>query len=113
EFVFNTPSHHRVHHGSNAQYLDRNYGGIMIIWDRIFGSFEPEGDRVKYGLTKNIHSFNFGRVFAHEWVALWKDVRGARTWRDRFGYVFRGPGWIPGSETDKRELVREAAYDGE
>ncbi|MGH2905884.1 MAG: sterol desaturase family protein [Solirubrobacterales bacterium] len=108
EFVFNTPSHHRVHHGSNAQYLDRNYGGIMIIWDRIFGSFEPEGDRVKYGLTKNIHTFNPFRVFAHEWASIWRDVRGASSWHDRFGYVFRGPGWSPDGEVDKRELERES-----
>ena len=54
EFIFNTPSHHRVHHGSQEQYLDKNYGGILIIWDRMFGSFEPEEERVRYGLTKNI-----------------------------------------------------------
>ena len=54
EAVFNTPSHHRVHHGANQQYLDRNYAGILIIWDRLFGTFEPEVRRIKYGLTKNI-----------------------------------------------------------
>jgi sterol desaturase/sphingolipid hydroxylase (fatty acid hydroxylase superfamily) len=107
EFFFNTPSHHRVHHGSNPQYLDRNYGGILIIWDRMFGSFEPEGERVKYGLTKNIHTFNPFKVFAHEWIAIWRDVRGADNWRDRFGYAFRGPGWQPGSAEDKRETERE------
>ena len=58
EAVLNTPSHHRVHHGSNQQYLDKNYGGILIIWDRLFGTFEPEGERVRYGLTKNIETFN-------------------------------------------------------
>ena len=62
EAVLNTPSHHRVHHGSNEQYLDRNYGGILIIWDRLFGTFEPEGERVRYGLTTNIDTFNPVRV---------------------------------------------------
>ena len=58
EGIFNTPSHHRVHHGANEQYLDRNYGGILVIWDRLFGTFEPEGERVQYGLTTNIKTFN-------------------------------------------------------
>jgi sterol desaturase/sphingolipid hydroxylase (fatty acid hydroxylase superfamily) len=109
EFIFNTPSHHRVHHGSNAEYLDRNYGGILIIWDRMFGSFEPEGARVKYGLTKNIHTFNPLKVFAHEWQAIWRDVRSADTFREKAGYMFRGPGWTPAGGEDKRELERETA----
>lgn len=95
EFVFNTPSHHRVHHGSQQQYLDTNYGGILIIWDRLFGSFEPEGEQVRYGLTKNIKTYNIAAVEAHEFVAIWKAVRGAKTMRDRFGHLFRGPGWAP------------------
>ena len=95
EYVFNTPSHHRVHHGSQSQYLDRNYGGILIIWDRLFRSFEPEGERVVYGLTKNIGTYNPLRVATHEYVAIWRDVRGAATWRARLGHVFRGPGWSP------------------
>lgn len=96
EWVLNTPSHHRVHHGSNAEYLDRNYAGILIIWDRLFGTFEAEGARVTYGLTKNIRTFHPVRVAFHEWVSIWRDVRGAASWRDRAGYVFRGPGWEPG-----------------
>ena len=95
EFVFNTPSHHRVHHGSNAEYLDRNYGGILIIWDRLFGSFEPEGERVRYGLTKNIRTHNPVTVAFGEYHAMWHDVRTAQSWRERFGYPFRGPGWSP------------------
>ncbi|MUL65379.1 C-5 sterol desaturase [Mycobacterium sp. CBMA 234] len=95
EFVMNTPSHHRVHHGSNDQYLDTNYGGILIIWDRLFGSFEPEGERVVYGLTKNIKTFNPVRVATHEYVGIWRDVRAARSWRARWGHTFRGPGWSP------------------
>ncbi|MFB7085131.1 sterol desaturase family protein [Streptomyces sp. NPDC056296] len=95
EWVFNTPSHHRVHHGSNNVYLDRNYGGILIIWDRLFGTFEPEGERVVYGLTKNIATYNPVRVAFHEYAATWRDVRRARCWRDRIGYLFGPPGWSP------------------
>ena len=97
ELVMNTPSHHRVHHGSNAQYLDRNYGGILIIWDRLFRTFEAEGERVRYGLTKNIQTFNPVRVATHEYAAIWHDVRRAVRWRDRWGYLTKGPGWSPGA----------------
>jgi sterol desaturase/sphingolipid hydroxylase (fatty acid hydroxylase superfamily) len=95
EFFFNTPSHHRVHHGANEVYLDRNYGGILIIWDRIFGTFQGETERPVYGLTQNIRTFRPHRVAFHEFIAMGRDVRGAKRWRDRFGYVFRGPGWSP------------------
>ena len=77
EFVFNTPSHHRVHHGSNEVYLDRNYGGILIIWDRLFGTFQRETERVRYGLTKNMRTFKPHRVAFHEFAAIARDVRGA------------------------------------
>ena len=70
EAVLNTPSHHRVHHGSNRQYLDRNHGSILIVWDRLFGTFEPEGERTVYGLTKNIDSFNLGRIVTHEYADM-------------------------------------------
>ena len=76
EAVLNTPSHHRVHHGVQEQYLDRNYGGILIIWDKLFGTYEPEGERVNYGLTTNIDTFNPVRVAFHEYIALWHDIRG-------------------------------------
>jgi len=95
EFFFNTPSHHRVHHGSNEVYLDRNYGGILIIWDRLFGTFQGETERVRYGLTQNIRSFRPTRVAFHEFAAIWEDVRAATSWRHRLGYLFRGPGWSP------------------
>jgi sterol desaturase/sphingolipid hydroxylase (fatty acid hydroxylase superfamily) len=97
ELVFNTPSHHRVHHGSQSQYLDRNYGGVLIVWDRLFRTFEPEGERVIYGLTKNITTHNPLKVATHELFAIARDVRAATSWRDKLGYVFRGPGWTPTS----------------
>ena len=95
EAILNTPSHHRVHHGVNEQYLDRNYGGILIIWDRLFGSYEPEGERVRYGLTTQLRSFRPVRVAFHEYIAMWHDIKGARRFRDKLGIVFRGPGWTP------------------
>jgi sterol desaturase/sphingolipid hydroxylase (fatty acid hydroxylase superfamily) len=95
EFVFNTPSHHRVHHGSNPEYLDRNYGGILIVFDRLFGTFEPEVAPVRYGLTKDIVTFNPLRIATHEYVALARDVRHATTWRRRVAHLLRGPGWRP------------------
>src|SRR4051794_27886497 len=98
EAVLNTPSHHRVHHGANEQYLDRNYGGILVIWDRLFGSFEPEGQRVRYGLTTNIDTFHPMRVAFHEYIALWNDVRTAATWRAGAAHLWHGPGWRPEEE---------------
>ena len=95
ELVFNTPSHHRVHHGSNDIYLDRNYAGVLIVWDRMFGTFQGEEEPVKYGLTTNIRTFSPPRVAFHEWAAVWRDVRTARSWRERLGYAFGGPAWTP------------------
>lgn len=95
ELVFNTPSHHRVHHGSQEEYLDKNYAGILIVWDRLFGTFAPEAARVRYGLTTNIDTYNPARVAFGEFGAIWRDVRGARSWRDRAGYALKGPGWAP------------------
>ena len=95
EFVFNTPSHHRVHHGMDPQYLDRNYGGILIIWDRIFGTFAPETFRPHYGLTKPVDTFNIWKLETHEYVSIARDVRSASGWRDKLGYIFGPPGWQP------------------
>ncbi|MGK8525365.1 sterol desaturase family protein [Nocardia asteroides] len=102
EFLFNTPAHHRVHHGSNKPYIDKNYGGVFIVWDRMFGSFAAESEPIRYGLTKNIGTHNPVKVNYHELAALVRDVRGAATWRGRLGYVFGPPGWMedaaPGTE---------------
>ena len=91
----NSASHHRVHHGSNPQYLDRNYGGIFIVWDRLFNTFEPEGERVRNGLTKNITTFNPVKVAYHEFAALARDLAGARSWSDRRNFLLGPPGWTP------------------
>ncbi|MET0898246.1 MAG: sterol desaturase family protein [Mycobacterium sp.] len=95
EFVFNTPSHHRVHHGMDPEYLDKNYGGIFIIWDRLFGSYQDELFRPHYGLTKPVNTFNIWTLQTREYVAIARDVRTSTRFRDRLGYVFGPPGWTP------------------
>ncbi|MCV7072128.1 sterol desaturase family protein [Mycolicibacterium rufum] len=102
EFVFNTPSHHRVHHGMDQIYLDKNYGGILILWDRMFGTFQREEFRPHYGLTKPVDTFNIWRLQTREYAAIGRDVRAARRWRDKLGYLVGPPGWQPAgvAETD-------------
>jgi sterol desaturase/sphingolipid hydroxylase (fatty acid hydroxylase superfamily) len=95
EWVFNTPSHHRVHHGSDPEYLDRNYGGILIVWDRLFGTFTPERQRPTYGLTKPVDTYNLIRLEYGDYAAMVRNLRRARGWRERLGYVFGPPGWAP------------------
>ena len=93
--VFNTPSVHRVHHGSNRQYLDKNYGGILIIWDKLFGTFEREDEKVVYGLTRNIHTNNPVKITFVEFGHIWKDVKKCRTLKDRLRIIFGGLSWRP------------------
>jgi len=94
EAVLNTPSHHRVHHATNPQYLDRNHGGIFIIWDKLFGTYEPEKEKPIYGLTENIGSFNPLFVAFHEWIELFKDVFTSKTsLSKRLLYFIKPPGW--------------------
>jgi sterol desaturase/sphingolipid hydroxylase (fatty acid hydroxylase superfamily) len=98
EFILNTPSHHRVHHASQGSYLDRNFGGILIIWDRMFASFAPELERPIYGLTKNISTYNPIRVALHEYRSIGRDLRAANGWRERFAAVLASPGYRPTGE---------------
>lgn len=112
EWFFNTPSHHRVHHGRNVEYLDRNHGGILIIWDRLFGTFEPERARVDYGLTKNLESFNLFVVAFHEWAAIARDVLGAKSLRDAAMYMFGPPGWSPDGSRQTAKQMRAAVSAG-
>lgn len=97
EAVLNTPSHHRVHHGANPQYLDKNYGGILIVFDKLFGTFEPEVRRIKYGLTKNIDTHNPVRIAYHEFADIARDVRHAKGLKAKLGHVWNRPGWMPHS----------------
>ena len=91
-----------MHHGTNDEYLDRNYGGVLIIWDRMFGTFEPEGERVIYGLTKNVNTYNVAKINAHEVVAIWRDVKNATKFRQTRLH-------IPGSRLGSRLSLRRRA----
>ena len=90
EWIFNTPSHHRVHHGSNDQYIDKNYGNLLIIWDRIFGTFEPENETVVYGMAKNVNTFDPVKITLMGWTSIARDIRNARGFRHGL-YIFFGP----------------------
>ncbi len=109
EWLFNTPSHHRVHHGKNLPYLDRNHAGVLIIWDRLFGTFAAEDEReaVRYGITHDLRTFNPLRIAVHELVAVARDLRRAKTFRGALGYLFAPPGWSPdGSSLTAAQLRR-------
>ncbi|WP_369995287.1 sterol desaturase family protein [Winogradskyella sp.] len=96
EAIFNTPSHHRVHHGSNPIYLDRNHAGILIIWDKMFGTFQPElkDEKVTYGLVKNIKTYNPIKIAFIEWWQLFKDAfTGKKSLKNRLQYLMKPPGW--------------------
>lgn len=96
EAIFNTPSHHRVHHGSNPLYLDRNHAGILIIWDKLFGTFQPElkNEKVVYGLVKNIHTYNPIKIAFTEWLYMFKDAfTGQKSLKNRIQYLIKPPGW--------------------
>lgn len=109
EYIFATPSNHRVHHGSNHVYLDRNMGMIFIVWDILFGTFTRETEPVKYGLTENIHSHHPGTVIFHEWKAIWNDVKKAPTFKAKLLYIFGPPGWShDGSKKTSRQLRQMA-----
>ena len=90
EWIFNTPSHHRVHHGSNKQYIDKNYGNLFIIWDRFFGTFEPEKEKVKYGLVNNVDTFNPIKITIMGWTSILRDMKNSQTFRQAL-YLFFGP----------------------
>jgi len=108
EFVFNTPSHHRVHHGKNINYLDCNYGGILIIWDRIFGSFVPENrnEPVIYGLTKDIETYNLWKIATHELSNIFSDLKKANTLNEMFFKVFGPPGWSADGSTKTAQQMK-------
>ena len=95
EWLLNTPSHHRVHHGSNPEYIDKNYGNLFIVWDRIFGTFAQECVEVRYGLRKNLKTSNPFAITISDWVALWRQMRGAQSWSEALGYFFGPPDWQP------------------
>ena len=109
EWVLNTPSHHRVHHGKNVPYLDKNHGGVLIIWDRLFGTFAPEAEHVVYGLTKDIDTYNPARISFHEFASIGRDVARAPGLAAKLGYLLAPPGWShDGSSQTATQLQRAA-----
>jgi sterol desaturase/sphingolipid hydroxylase (fatty acid hydroxylase superfamily) len=109
--IFNSPSNHRVHHAANLRYLDANYGGILIVYDRLFGSYIPEqkSEACRYGLVKPVTFHNPVRIVFHEWIALLRDLKTARSVRDVFGYLFAPPGWrADGNGSTTADMRRNA-----
>jgi sterol desaturase/sphingolipid hydroxylase (fatty acid hydroxylase superfamily) len=110
EYIFTTPSHHRVHHASDEHYLDKNYGSTLIIWDRMFGTFMPEGERPTYGITKEINTYNPVYLVFHEFVDIWKDLRQAESFKEGWQILFGKPG----DEVIKnRELRKQQALQNQ
>ncbi|MCW1383234.1 sterol desaturase family protein [Novosphingobium sp. KCTC 2891] len=112
EAVFNTPSHHRVHHATNPLYLDRNYAGVLIVWDRLFGSFQPElGEdapgvgRIRYGIVRQLGSFHLLHAAFHEWAAMLGDF-GAAPFRHKLSYLVRAPGWSHDASRETSDQIR-------
>ncbi|MEO0440389.1 MAG: sterol desaturase family protein [Pseudomonadota bacterium] len=107
EAVMNTPSHHRVHHATNPRYLDKNYAGILIIWDKMFGTFEAEreDEQIKYGIIKNLENNNIFWAAFHEWVGMAKDLWAA-PWRYKLNYLIKPPGWSHDGSRDSSEIIR-------
>ncbi|WP_068076132.1 sterol desaturase family protein [Novosphingobium lentum] len=113
EAVFNTPSHHRVHHATNPLYLDRNYAGVFIVWDRLFGTYERERDAdapdytpIRYGIVKQLGGFNLLWAAFHEWIGIAGDVWSA-PWRHKLSYVWRPPGWSHDGSRDTSDAIRK------
>jgi hypothetical protein len=108
EAVMNTPSHHRVHHATNARYLDANYAGVFIVWDKLFGTFveEDEAERPRYGIVKNLATFNPFKVAFHEFIGMAKDLASARSLREVVGYIFAPPGWSPDGSRETSDSIK-------
>src|SRR5260221_2089980 len=114
EYILVTPSHHRVHHGSNPKYLDKNMGMFLIIWDKLFGSFQPElpaekYQPIKYGLTKPLEKETATTILFHEWNNIGKDLRKKElTWKQKWNYLFGYPGWSHDGSSHTSEELRSA-----
>lgn len=106
---FNTPSHHRVHHGIDPHYIDRNFAGVFILWDKLFGTFQAEQARPTYGITKPVNSWNV--LYVH-WLPvrnLWRDVQSCSGWRDKLRVLGYPPGWLP-AYADGMQLPRQLQH---
>jgi len=93
--IINTPSVHRVHHGSNVKYIDKNFGGILMLWDKLFGTYQAEEEKVMYGLLQNIDTSNPISINFYEWKEMFKDIRKAKSFKDKWKYILKPPGWSP------------------
>ena len=93
EWILNTPSHHRVHHGYNPGYIDKNYGAILIVWDRLFGTFKEEQEPAKFGITKQVDPQNILNILFHEFITIGKDVGKSRSISDGLRFIFGHTGW--------------------
>ncbi|MFZ0139766.1 MAG: sterol desaturase family protein, partial [Aeromicrobium sp.] len=113
ELIFNTPSHHRVHHGSDQEYLDKNYAGILIIWDRLFGTFTAEKQRPTYGLTYKVDTYNLLKLQYGDYIQMARDVRSTKRFRDKLGYIFGPPGWAPQHQVGGKDAERQLAHEAE
>jgi len=91
EWFFNTPSHHRVHHGSNKQYIDKNYGNLLIIWDRMFGTFEPEEEPVKFGLVNNVNTYNPAKITFMAWSSMIDDIKKKKNLSEMLSTIIEPP----------------------
>ena len=109
EGVMNTPSHHRVHHATNPRYLDKNYAGVFIVWDRLFGTYEPERDdeAIRYGIVKQLGSFNLLWAAFHEWVGIAQDMWAAPGVRNKLGYLLMPPGWSHDGSRETSEMIKQ------
>ena len=109
EAVMNTPSHHRVHHATNPRYLDRNYAGVFIVWDKLFGTFEAERPRdeepIRYGIVKQLGSFNLLWAVFHEWIGMLGDIWRA-PWKHKLSYLLREPGWSHDGSRETSDMIR-------
>lgn len=111
EYIFNTPSHHRVHHGRNPKYIDKNHAGSLIIWDKMFGTFQAEEERPTYGITKPINSWNAIWANMSHYSEMAKDLKRIPSWADKIRYLFKKPGWLPdhlGGYRASSEIDRQA-----
>lgn len=95
EFIFNSPSHHRVHHGRNPKYIDKNHGGVLIIWDRIFGTYQEEEESPTYGITTPLNSWNPAWANIHYYVEMAAAMKRMKRWQDKLRYFVARPGWLP------------------
>jgi sterol desaturase/sphingolipid hydroxylase (fatty acid hydroxylase superfamily) len=108
-WVLNTPAFHRVHHGKNPIFLDRNYAGIFIIWDRLFGTFQAETEEPDYGVSTPVGSDNPLKIAFHEHKRLWRELRETPGWWDRLGLIVRAPGWRPDGSGETAAVLRARA----